>query len=324
MRSILVTGCAGFIGSHLTEFLLSKNCRVIGIDNFDDFYSKSIKENNLAAFKAHPQFSFYETDITKDFTEQVDGTGIDAVVHLAAKAGVRPSIEAPGKYMDTNITGTSNVHAFMLKNGIKKLVFASSSSVYGNQKKVPFSEDDSVDFPISPYAFTKKSGELLNFTMHHLYKTDIVNLRFFTVYGPRQRPDLAIHKFIKNISHNQPITIFGDGETARDYTYVEDTVNGVYNALEYCLANTNLYVTLNLGNNQPVKLKDLVDIIYKEMNTPPNINRKEMQPGDVDITYADITKAGQLINYKPATDISTGIKKFVAWFNKENATAANK
>jgi nucleoside-diphosphate-sugar epimerase len=318
MKTILLTGCAGFIGSHLSELLLDKGFKVIGIDNFDDFYSKKIKEQNMSSFIEHQNFSFNKIDITSNLQNVITETNIDAVIHLAAKAGVRPSIEYPEQYINTNITGTRNIHALMLAKGIKKLVFASSSSVYGNQKKVPFSEDDNVDFPISPYAFTKKAGELMNFTLHHLSKIDIVNLRFFTVYGPRQRPDLAIHKFVKQISNDKPVTMFGDGSTARDYTYVDDTVKGIYNALNYCIENSNVYVTLNLGNEHPVKLKDLVSIIFAALNKTHNINYEGMQPGDVDITYADISKAKALINYKPEVEITEGIKRFVKWYNEQN------
>lgn len=311
--TILVTGAAGFIGSHLCELLLLKGYRVVGVDNFDPFYNREIKEQNLAAFSGNPAFKFYELDICNGM-ESIEEKDILAVIHLAAKAGVRPSIEDPEGYIRANITGTQKVHEFMQKKGIKKLIFASSSSVYGNNKKTPFSETDNVDNPISPYAFTKKAGELMNYTFHHLYGADIINLRFFTVYGPRQRPDLAIHKFVNKIAHNQPITLFGNGDTSRDYTYVEDTVEGIYRSLQYCLANNPLYTTVNLGNNNPVALKELVAIIYKNMGTSENLVYESMQPGDVDITYADISKAAALFNYRPLTDIHQGIKKFVDWY----------
>ncbi len=313
MVTILVTGCAGFIGSHVCDLLLNKGFNVIGVDNFDPFYNRAVKESNLAKFKTHPAFSFYEIDITAGL-DAIKEENIKAVIHLAAKAGVRPSIENPADYLKVNIVGTQKVHEFMQARSISKLVFASSSSVYGNSKKMPFSEDDNVDNPISPYAFTKKAGELMNYTFHHLYNIDIINLRFFTVYGPGQRPDLAIHKFVKKIANNQPIVLFGDGQTARDYTYIDDTVSGIYNALEYCLQNTGVYTTVNLGNNSPVKLNELVNIIYAGMGKEKNIVYEAMQPGDVDITFADITKAGDLLNYKPATSMTEGIRKFIAWF----------
>ena len=317
MVTILVTGCAGFIGSHVCALLLNKGFTVIGVDNFDPFYSRNAKELNLAKFKAHPAFSFYEIDITEGL-DAIAGENIKAVIHLAAKAGVRPSIEDPAGYLNVNIVGTQKVHEFMRLRAIDKLVFASSSSVYGNNEKMPFCEDDPVDNPISPYAFTKKAGELMNYTFHHLYNIDIINLRFFTVYGPGQRPDLAIHKFVERISKDQPLVLFGNGETARDYTYVDDTVSGIYSALEYCLNNTGVYTTVNLGNNKPVKLNELVDIIYAEMGKEKNVVYEDMQAGDVDVTFADITKAGKLLNYKPATSLAEGIKKFIAWYNTRN------
>ncbi|MBS1512380.1 MAG: NAD-dependent epimerase/dehydratase family protein [Bacteroidetes bacterium] len=312
MDTIVVTGCAGFIGSHVCELLLAKGYKVIGVDNFDPFYNRSVKENNLKNFLAHPGFSFYEADLCNGM-EFIKENDIHAVIHLAAKAGVRPSLEDPEGYIRANITGTQKVHEFMLKKGIKKLVFASSSSVYGNNKKIPFSETDNVDNPISPYAFTKKAGELMNYTFHHLYDKDVVNLRFFTVYGPRQRPDLAIHKFVNKIDKNEPITLFGDGSTSRDYTYVEDTVDGILKALQYCINNPGVYTTVNLGNNNPVTLKDLVNTIYSGMNKQPNLIYEPMQPGDVDITFADISKAISLFDYHPATKIEEGISKFISW-----------
>ena len=314
MINILITGCAGFIGSHLCTLLLNKGYGVIGVDNFDPFYNRGIKELNLAKFKMHPSFSFYQLDITEGL-DAVAEKDIQAVIHLSAKSGVRPSVQDPEGYLKANITGTLKVHEFMQDRGIHKLLFASSSSVYGNNKKIPFSEDDPVDNPISPYAFSKKAGELMNYTFHHLYNIDIVNLRFFTVYGPGQRPDLAIHQFVKKITNNQPLVLFGDGQTARDYTYIDDTVSGIYSALEYCLHNNGIYTTVNLGNNKPVKLLELVDMIYAGMAKEKNVQHKPMQPGDVDITFADITKAGKLFNYKPATGMAEGIAKFIDWFN---------
>lgn len=313
MDTILVTGCAGFIGSHLCALLLNKGYTVIGIDNFDPFYDRSVKESNLAKFKDHASFYFYELDICGGL-EAIQDKNITAVIHLAAKAGVRPSIEDPAGYLHTNITGTQKVHEFMLAKKITKLLFASSSSVYGNNKKIPFAEDDNVDNPISPYAFTKKAGELMNYTLHHLYNIDIINLRFFTVYGPGQRPDLAIHKFVKKIAAGEPLELFGDGSTARDYTYIDDTVAGIYNALIYCLQHEGVYETVNLGNNSPVKLNGLVDIIYAAMGAKKELRYKPMQPGDVDITFADISKAAKLFNYKPATRLPEGIAKFIDWF----------
>lgn len=322
MVTILVTGCAGFIGSHVCSLLLNKGYAVVGVDNFDPFYNRQIKENNLAPFLQHPHFSFYEIDITGGLNA-VTEKNITAVIHLAAKAGVRPSINDPEAYIKANITGTQKVHEFMQAAKIKKLVFASSSSVYGNNKSIPFAETDNVDNPISPYAFTKKAGELMNYAFHHLYDIDIINLRFFTVYGPGQRPDLAIHKFVSKITAGQPLVLFGDGQTARDYTFIDDTVSGVYNALQYCLQNNAVYETVNLGNNNPVKLQQLVDIIYKAMGKPKQVIHEPMQPGDVDVTFADISKATNLFNYKPATDMETGIKKFIEWYNANELRKQN-
>ncbi len=318
MDTILVTGCAGFIASHLCELLLTKGFKVIGVDNFDPFYPRQIKEENLGHFINNPHFKFYELDICSGLNV-IEEQDILAVIHLAAKAGVRPSIDDPEGYIRANITGTQKVHELMQQRAIRKLVFASSSSVYGNNEKVPFSENDNVDNPISPYAFTKKAGELMNYTFHHLYKTDIINLRFFTVYGPRQRPDLAINKFVSKITRDEPLALFGDGSTARDYTYIEDTVDGIYKAMEFCLESNNLCTTVNLGNNNPVKLKELVGIIYQHMGKAENVVYEAMQPGDVDITFADISKAGALLGYKPATSINEGIKKFIDWHKKSQA-----
>jgi UDP-glucuronate 4-epimerase len=312
--SILITGCAGFIGSHLSELLLSEGYNVIGVDNFDAFYSKSIKLKNLEKSLSNNSFKFYEIDISNKLELQKIENEIDVVIHIAAKAGVLPSINDVSGYISTNIDGTNNVLEFMKERQIKKLLFASSSSVYGNNKAIPFNESHAVEHLISPYAFTKRSCELLNHVYHHLYAIDIINLRFFTVYGPRQRPDLAIHKFVKLIDEKQPINMYGDGSTARDYTFVEDTVAGVYSALKYILANNNVFEIVNLGNNEPVKLKDLIDTIYEIMNVAPNLNRMPMQAGDVDITFADISKAEKLFGYHPKVKIKHGLQKFINWY----------
>ena len=315
---ILITGCAGFIGSHLTEYFLNNGHTVVGVDNFDAFYSKDLKLQNIAIASKHNNFVFHELDIRNSIGFATLSKDIEAVVHLAAKAGVRPSIEDPLGYGETNIKGTLNLLEWMRDAKVNKMIFASSSSVYGNNKKIPFSETDSVDQPISPYAFTKKSCELLNYTYHKLYNFDIINLRFFTVYGPRQRPDLAIRKFIENIQAGTPIHLFGDGNTARDYTFISDIVNGIGSALKYTDKHTNLYEIVNLGNNNPIKLIDMVMSIYTILGKEPNIIYESMQPGDVDITYADITKASKLFNYNPSTSFEDGIKKFVGWILTSN------
>ncbi len=313
MDTILVTGCAGFIGSHTTEALLNRGKKVVGIDNFDPYYSREIKEKNLSSFINHNNFVFSEIDITQKDSLKNLPQDIDKVIHLAAKAGVRPSIEDPEGYINTNINGTRNILAWMLHRNIKKLVFASSSSVYGENKKLPFAETDNVDFPISPYAFTKKANELMNYTWHHLYDMDMINLRFFTVYGPRQRPDLAICKFAGKISNNEPIHIYGDGTTGRDYTYIDDIVQGILASLHYVGQKDKVYEIINLGNSSPVQLNHLVDTIYKLMGKEKNIIHDPMQPGDVSYTYADITKAKELLNYHPGTSMEDGLRKFLDW-----------
>jgi UDP-glucuronate 4-epimerase len=317
MATILLTGAAGFIGSHLSEALINMGHQVIGVDNFDSFYPQRVKLNNLAYSQTTSKFKFYQVDLRYMDQLRTITEPVDAVIHLAAKAGVLPSLKDPQEYINSNIIGTQHVLLFMQERGIKKYVFASSSSVYGNNKKIPFSETDNVDRPISPYAFTKKSNELMNFTFHKLYNIDTINLRFFTVYGPRQRPDLAIHKFIKMIKEDKPVTIYGDGSTARDYTFVADTVKGVVAALEYVFANTGVYEIVNLGNNSPVKLIDLVNTIYKVLDKEPNLVYLPMQPGDVDITYADISKAQKLLGYFPDTSLEIGIRSFTEWYDEQ-------
>ena len=242
---------------------------------------------------------------------------VDTVIHLAAKAGVLPSLKDAESYIQTNITGTNHILELMKERGISKMLFASSSSVYGNNASIPFSEDDATNEPISPYAFTKRACELMNYSYHHLYKLDILNLRLFTVYGPRQRPDLAIHKFIKLIDRNEGITMYGDGSTARDYTYVGDTVQGFVKALEYIHSTTGIYNTVNLGNHNPVKLNHLIATIGSVMGKTPNIKTLPMQPGDVQITYANIDKAKALFGYEPNTNLETGLTRFIEWYNEQ-------
>ena len=311
---ILVTGCAGFIGSHLTERLLNSGHRVVGVDNFDPFYDRSVKERNLLNARAHPEFTFIDGDIRDtDWLDTLD-TDIDAVIHIAAKAGVRPSIEQPAEYISTNINGTHNLLSWMQTKGINNLIFASSSSVYGNNEKIPFSETDAVEQPISPYAFTKRSGELLTYAYHHLYGMNVVNLRFFTVYGERQRPDLAIHKFVQMIDHDAPIPMFGQGDTSRDYTYVSDTVDGIMAALRYVTEKPNTYEIINLGNHSPVTLQTLVETLYRLMGKIPNVQYLPKQPGDVERTYADVSRAAQLLGYAPNVSLNEGLSRFVDWY----------
>ena len=319
MPRILITGCAGFIGSHLSEKLLDLGYQVQGVDNFDPFYPKEVKDRNLSLLLGRTGFQFQEIDIT-DMGNLLKLKGeVDAIIHIAAKAGVLPSLEDPTGYIQTNIQGTNNLLEFMKVRGIKKMVFASSSSVYGNNKSIPFKEADSVDEQISPYAFTKRSCELMNYSYHKLYELDILNLRLFTVYGPRQRPDLAIHKFVKLIDKGEPINMYGDGTTARDYTFVQDTVEGFVRALKYILDHDQVYEILNLGNHSPVQLKDLINAIYEAMDKEPQVNKMPMQPGDVNITYADITKAQSLLGYNPSTSLEAGLKSFINWYNEQKA-----
>ncbi len=310
---ILVTGCAGFIGSHLTESLLGAGHTVIGLDNFDPFYEKSVKQANIAEALGSQFFTLIEDDI-RNISKHANEIGhVDAVFHLAAKAGVLPSLKDPAGYIETNIGGTLSILEWMKENGCKKMLFASSSSVYGNSKQIPFSEDTVQNEPVSPYAFTKLSGEMLNYNYHHLFGLDIINLRFFTVYGPRQRPDLAIHKFINRLFNKQPIDVYGDGETARDYTYVADTVAGLIMALEYILSHERVFETINLGNNQPVSLNEMIRSIEQVAGKKFEINKMGKQPGDVDITYASIDKARRLLHYNPVTDFRDGLDRFLKW-----------
>lgn len=316
MRKLMVTGCAGFIGSHLCEKLLSAGYEVIGVDNFDLFYDKEIKKGNLSGFINHPNFTFYEFNLINKFDyHETAFKGVEMVVHLAGKAGVRPSIEDPSSYIQANVVATQQLLDMMVKYNIKKLAFASSSSVYGNTKTVPFHEEMDVSKPISPYAATKKACELLNHTFHNLHEMDIINMRFFTVFGPRQRPDLAIHKFTRLIRSGKAISMFGDGSTARDYTYIDDTIAGITACINYLFNNTGVFETINLGNNHPVELKSMIDIIYKATGEAPNIEQMPMQQGDVEITFADISKAQKLLNYQPRFDFEEGIVRFVNWYD---------
>ena len=310
---ILVTGAAGFIGSHVSRHFTGLGHQVIGLDNFDPFYGKNFKLANLNACKENNGFEFIEGDI-RDATalnKIFKDNQINLVIHLAAKAGVRPSIEAIADYYDVNVNGTVSLLEAMRNNGVKKMLFASSSSVYGNNPKVPFSEADSVDNPISPYASTKKSGELLCHVYTHLYGFDITCLRFFTVFGPGQRPDLAIHKFTRLIDLGKSIPFYGDGSTSRDYTFIEDIVNGIS-----CASNhLDGYRIYNLGESRVINLKMLVETIEKSLGKKAVLDKLPLQQGDVSITYADVSKAKSEIGYNPKYDIETGINKFVEWYN---------
>lgn len=312
----LVTGAAGFIGSHLSERLTSEGWDVVGLDNFDPFYSEEVKRSNIAGLASSEKFDLIEGDIRDvDCVGDILGRGdIDVVVHLAARAGVRPSIEDPLGYQDVNINGTMVMLESAVKNDVKKFVFASSSSVYGNNEKVPFSETDNVDYPISPYAATKKACELLCHTYSHLYGIGMTCLRFFTVYGPRQRPDLAIHKFARLIEAGEAIPVFGDGSMRRDFTYIDDIINGVVAAMERCGG----YEVYNLGESRPVRLDELITAIENALGKKAIINRLPEQPGDVKQTYADVAKAQNELGYSPKTEIAAGLDGFVRWLRKES------
>ncbi len=318
MNTYLITGGAGFIGSSLADKLLAEGFKVVVIDNFCDFYNPNIKENNVKQNLNNSSYKLYKSDIRdKEALNQIfNQNDIDVVIHLAAMAGVRPSIENPVLYQDVNCMGTQNILEAMKEHSCKKLVMASSSSVYGNCKEVPFKEDMIVDFAISPYAATKKANEVMTHVYHKLFNFNVIMLRFFTVFGERQRPDLAINKFTRLMLEDKPIPMFGDGTTSRDYTYIGDIVQGIENSIKYVETNTNVYDILNIGNSSPVTLKEMINTIAKVLNVKPKIEQFPMQPGDVDRTFADISKAKKLIKYEPKTSFEDGIKKFIQWYIK--------
>lgn len=308
----LITGGAGFIGSHLGERLLSGGHQVTVLDNFDPFYPESLKRHNLDLLQAAGDCRFVQGDVRdRALLDRVfAGARFDAVVHLAAKAGVRPSIEDPEAYYDVNVNGTLQLLEAMRRAGVRRLLFVSSSSVYGNQEKTPFSETDEVDHPISPYAATKRAGELLAYTWHHLHGFDVACVRFFTVYGPRQRPDLAIRKFTELALAGQPIPLYGDGSTRRDYTFVGDIVQGLVKIL--ALPSWG-YEIVNLGNGRPVTLLDMVKALEKALGKPIDIQWMDKQPGDVEQTHADVRKAAAWCGYQPEVSLEEGVKRFVDW-----------
>ncbi|MEI6137656.1 MAG: GDP-mannose 4,6-dehydratase [Mariniphaga sp.] len=314
--NILITGGAGFIGSNLTDALLKQKHNVVCLDNFDNFYDPAIKRLNIRQALNSPNYFLVEGDIRdsavlgKIFREHQ----IDIVVHLAAKAGVRPSLMNPGLYYDVNLLGTLSVLEAMKKHNGYKMIMASSSSVYGNNDKVPFSENDSVDHPVSPYAASKKAAELLCYTYSHLYGFDIFCMRFFTVYGPRQRPEMAIHQFVRKILKGETIQLYGDGFSQRDYTYVSDIVQGLVNVLDRLKG----YEIINLGESQPIALRDLIKSIESIVDRKAVIEWNPGQPGDTEITFADISKAQRLLNYKPEFLLKDGLKNFVEWFMDNN------
>ena len=313
--NILVTGAAGFIGSHLCEKLLADGHNLVGFDNFDSFYERSVKENNLKISISNGSFKFVEGDITdtesvkKLFSEQT----IEVVVHLAAKAGVRPSIKDPISYNKVNVLGTLNILEMMKKNEIKRLVFASSSSVYGNSRDVPYKETMNVNNPISPYAATKIAAELLCYNYRHLYNISATCLRFFTVYGPRQRPEMAIAKFVKKAYEGDIISLYGDGSSRRDFTYIDDIIQGVVASVERDLG----FEIINIGESETIDLITLIELIRELTGCEIKTEHLPMQPGDVDKTYADIDKAKQLLDYAPVTSVREGLTKYISWFRGE-------
>lgn len=312
---ILVTGGAGFIGSSVTDRLLERGDQIVCLDNFDDFYKPEIKKRNIDTALKNPGFKLVKGDI-RDIgllKELFAQESFDMIFHPAARAGVRPSIVDPMLYEDVNIKGTMNLLEMSREHNIKGFIFASSSSVYGKNEKVPFSEEDNVDFPISPYAATKKACELICYTYHALFKLNITCLRFFTVYGPRQRPEMAIHKFTRLIDQGKPVPMFGDGLSKRDYTYIDDIVSGVINAIDHNAP----YDIFNIGESQTTELRELIGLIEKYLGKNAIIEHHPDQPGDVPITYADITKAKNILGYNPQTKAVEGVRKFVEWY-KEN------
>lgn len=317
MRSILITGGAGFIGSHLVHRLLAEGeWQVTVVDDFNDFYDPAIKRANVRAFSEDPRFRLVEADIRdrQALQDAFAGAQFDCIVHLAARAGVRPSLSEPKLYVETNVDGTVNLLELARTHKVRQFVFGSSSSVYGTNAKVPFSEDDPIFNPISPYAATKAAGELICHTYSHLYDMRIVCLRFFTVYGARQRPDLAIHKFARLIAVGKPIPVFGDGTTRRDYTYVDDIIAGVRAAIDY---DQSKFEIINLGESRTVELRELISLLEQALDRHAEIDWQPTQPGDVPQTFADIAKARRLLGYNPQTQIEEGIKQFVDWFQAQ-------
>ena len=317
MKNVLITGAAGFIGSHLSDYYVSQGVQVIGIDNFDPYYDRSLKELNIAGLRNNDLFEIIEGDICDDATWNQVSVKPDMIFHLAAKAGVLPSIADAAGYTTNNIVGTQKLLEYMKENELSNLVMASSSSVYGNNLKMPFSETDNVDQSISPYAFTKKACEVMAHAYHYLSKMNVICLRFFTVIGPRQRPDLAIRKFIEMSLQDKAIPVYGDGSSARDYTFIDDIIKGIVGSADYINANHHVYEIFNLGNSKPIPLTEMIDTIYELVQKEPKINRLPMQAGDVSKTFADITKAQKLLGYSPDVPFREGVARFYKWY-KEN------
>jgi UDP-glucuronate 4-epimerase len=313
--STLITGAAGFIGSHAAEALLERGDTVVGLDNFHPFYPRAAKERNLARSRDHERFRFVEADIRDPALSERLPDGIRRIVHIAALAGVRPSVDDPEAFSDVNVTGTARMLELARQLGVEAFIFASSSSVYGDDTPVPFSEADAAVRPISPYAATKRAAELLCHSANHLHGLTTICLRLFTVYGPRQRPDLAIHRFARLLRDGTPLPIFGDGTSSRDYTYVDDIVSGFLAAGRWATDHPGGYEVVNLGGSRTVTLDELVRTISEEMGIQPRIDRLPMQQGDVRRTYADLTRAGELLGYEPQVEFREGVRRFLAWFS---------
>lgn len=316
-KRVLVTGGAGFIGSHLCEALVGRGDEIVAFDNFDSFYAREIKERNLEDLRGRVRFRLVEGNLRDPgaVAALFAGEPFDIVVHLAARAGVRPSLEDPQGYVETNIRGTSILLETMRLAGCRRLVFASSSSVYGNSRKVPFHEDDRVDFPISPYAMTKKAGEELCHVYYAVHGFTVICLRFFTVYGPRQRPDMAIHKFVRLMHEGLPIPVHGDGSMERDFTYCADVTEGVAAAVDR-VAAWDGYAIVNLGESAPVRLSALIEALARTTGIEPQIDRKPVPPGDVERTFADVGRAKALLGYEPRTTLDEGLRRFVEWYRE--------
>ena len=322
---VLVTGGAGFIGSHVCERLVSRGEDIVIVDSFDPFYDPAIKRRNIEATMASGRAQLVEADVAD--TDRVEAAlknePIDAIIHLAARAGVRPSLERPLEYVRTNVEGTCSLLEIARRRRIRPFVMGSSSSVYGDATPVPFRESEPASKPISPYAATKRAAELLCHTHAHLYGLSVACLRFFTVYGPRQRPDLAIHKFARLMTDGSEIPVFGDGSTERDYTYIDDIVDGVESALDWTVAaDAGTFEIMNLGENQTTSLSRLVELIAAELGVKPQLKHLPHQPGDVQCTFADIAKARTMLGYDPHTSIEDGIRRFIEWFRAQSPTDA--
>jgi UDP-glucuronate 4-epimerase len=310
---VLVTGAAGFIGSHVCEALIARGDEVVGVDNFDPFYARVVKERNLTALGVSAQFRFLEADVTR---HPLPMEGVTVVVHLAARAGVRPSLEDPVAYSETNVTGTVRVLEAARRAGVRRVVFGSSSSVYGDATPAPFAEDALAVQPISPYAASKRAGELAAHAFAHLYGMQIACLRFFTVYGPRQRPDLAIHRFTAQIARGEPVRMHGDGSSERDYTYVTDCVTGVLSAIDWTarVRAGGAAVPINIGGGARVRLDRLIALISQTLGREVQLDRRGDQPGDVRLTAADLRRAERELGYRPRVGIEEGIRHFVHWY----------